>query len=56
MVDPRIQIQDGSEFTIIPDEEENVYVVVAGTIVTINRPTTSKSYYKMFSARKQNGP
>ena len=50
MVDPRAPIQDGSEFTVIPDSGENVYVVMAGTIITINRPTTSVPYYKMFDA------
>ena len=55
MIDPRIQIQDGSEFTIIPDEEQNVYVVV-GVPVTRNRLNTSIPYYKEFDAIKRNEP
>jgi hypothetical protein len=50
MVDPRAPIQDGSEFTVIPDSEENVYVVKAGTIITINRPPTNVPHYKQFEA------
>lgn len=55
MVDPGIPIQDGSEFTIIPDEEQNVYTVV-GDPVTRNRFNTSNPYYKEFDAIKRNGP
>jgi len=55
-VDPGTPIQDGSEFTIIPDEEENVYAVVAGTIKTRSVPTTNRPDFKTFNATKQNGP
>ena len=53
MVDPEAPIKDGSEFTIMPDKEENVYVVVAGTIITRNRPPTSVPWYQEFDATKK---
>lgn len=55
-VDPGTPIEDGSQFTIIPDENENVYAVVAGTIMTIPVPNTNRPDFKTFNATKQNGP
>jgi hypothetical protein len=52
MIDHNVQIEDDSEFTVVPDEEQIVYEV-ATPIITRNRPGSSVPFFKEFDATRK---